>query len=236
MKSIQTLIALLLVIGTSVAAGRVLSGRSEQFSASAAGTSSQASGGTFPKDVYADTGNRLPAIKREDLDDAGKKLFDLRGPADSFGPGAIRLYSPSVAEHMDGVNDYLRHKSGIDPRLVELAILVTARELDSEYVWTAHEPQGLKAGLQPETIDIVKHRKPTNSLAEKDAVIIQLGREAIGKHHVSSDVAARALNLFGKQGAVNIVSLMGDYASTAILLNAFDQHVRPTDKPLLPIP
>ena len=235
MKSFRTLIGLLLVIGTGVAAGRGLSGRSEQAAASAAGTSSQASGGTFPKDVYADTGNRLPAIKRDDLDDAGKKLFDLRGPADAFGPGAIRLYSPSVAEHMGSVNDYLRHKSGLDPRLVELAILVTARVSDSEYVWTAHEPQGLKAGLQRETIDIVKYRKPTNGLPEKDAVIIDLGREAIGKHHVSSDTAARAMNLFGKQGLVNIVSLMGDYASTAILLNAFDQHVRPTDKPLLPI-
>jgi len=235
MKSFQPLIGLLLVIATSAAAGRALSGRSEQ-AATTAGTSPQASGGTFPKDVYADTGNRLPAIKRDAMDDAGKKLFDTRGPADAFGPGGIRLYSPPVAEQMAGVNDYLRHKSGLDPRLVELTILVTARESDSEYVWTAHEPQGLKAGLQPQTIDIVRFRKSTEGLAEKDAVIIQLGREAIGKHHVSSDVVARALNLFGKQGLVNIVSLMGDYASTAILLNAFDQHVRPTDKPLLPIP
>ena len=117
-----------------------------------------------------------------------------------------------------------------------MAILVTARESDSEYEWTAHEPQGLKAGLQPEVIDVVRFRKSTDGLAEKDAVIIQLGREVMGKHHVSSEVAARALNLFGKQGLVNIVSLMGDYAATAILLNAFDQHVRPTDKALLPIP
>ena len=235
MKSFQPLIGLLLVIATSAAAGRALSGRSEQ-AATTVGTSPQASGGTFPKDVYADTGNRLPAIKRDAMDDTGKKLFDTRGPADAFGPGGIRLYSPPVAEQMAGVNDYLRHKSGLDPRLVELTILVTARESDSEYVWTAHEPQGLKAGLQPQTIDIVRFRKSTEGLAEKDAAIIQLGREAIGKHHVSSDVAARALNLFGKQGLVNIVSLIGDYASTAILLNAFDQHVRPTDKPLLPIP
>jgi len=227
---------LLLLIGTSVAAGNVLSGRSEQAAAPAAGLASQSSGGNFPKDVYADTGNRLPAIKREDLDDAGKKLFDARLPADSFGPGAIRLYSPAVAEHMGAVNSYLRYKSGLDPRLVQLAILVTARESDSEYEWTAHEPQGLKAGLQLEIIDIVRYRKSPEGLAEKDAVIIQLGREAIGKHHVSSGVAARALNLFGRQGLVNYVSLMGDYAATAILLNAFDQHVRPTDKPLLPIP
>jgi 4-carboxymuconolactone decarboxylase len=227
---------LLLVIASSVVAGHALSGRYEQTAASTAGTAAPASGGTFPKDVYADTGNRLPAIKREDLDDAGKKLFDARLPADSFGPGAIRLYSPAVAEHMGAVNSYLRYKSGLDPRLVQLAILVTARESDSEYEWTAHEPQGLKAGLQPEIIDIVRYRKSPEGLAEKDAVIIQLGREAVGKHHVSSGVVARALNLFGKQGLVDYVSLMGDYAATAILLNAFDQHVRPTDKPLLPIP
>ena len=122
------------------------------------------------------------------------------------------------------------------PRLVELAILVTARESDCEYVWTAHEPQGLKAGLSQETIDIVKYRKSAKGLAEKDAVVIDLGREVLSKHHVTPEVAAQALNSFGKQGLVNIVSLIGDYASTSILLNSFDQHVRPADKPLLPIP
>ena len=236
MKTLQILAALLLVTGTGVTAGHLLSGSSEQAAAGAAGTPAQASAGTFPKDVYKDTGNRLPAIKRDDLDDAGKKLFDARGPVDSFGPGGIRLYSPPVAEYMSSVNDFLRHKSGLDPRLVELAILVTARESDCEYVWTAHEPQGLKAGLSQETIDIVKYRKPAKGLAEKDAVVIDLGREVLSKHHVTPEVAAQALNSFGKQGLVNIVSLIGDYASTSILLNSFDQHVRPADKPLLPIP
>jgi 4-carboxymuconolactone decarboxylase len=94
----------------------------------------------------------------------------------------------------------------------------------------------LKAGLPQGTIDVVKYRKSPEGLAEKDAVIISLGREVLGKHHVSFATAARALSLFGNQGLVNIVSLMGDYAATTILLNTFDQHVRPTDKPLLPIP
>src|SRR4029077_14557109 len=168
-------IALLLVSGTSVGAGQALTSRAAQSATSAGATSAQAPAATsFPKDVYANTGNRLPAIKREDLDDAGKKLFDARGPVDSFGPGGIRLYSLPVAEHMEGVNDFLRHKSGLDPRLVELAILVTARESDCEYVWTAHEPQALKAGLSQETIEAVKYRKSTEGLAEKDAVIITL--------------------------------------------------------------
>jgi 4-carboxymuconolactone decarboxylase len=236
MKSFQILIGVLLVMGIGLAAGNGLNGIPEQAAASAGGLSAQQSAGTFPKDVYPDTGNRLPPIKREELDETGKKLFDMRGPGGAFGPGGIRLYSTPVADHMSGVNDFLRHKSGLDPKLVELAILVTARELDCEYVWTAHEPQGLKAGLPQETIDVVKYRKPVNGLGEKETVIIQLGRESIGKHQVSPGTAARAISLFGNQGFVNMVSLMGDYASTSILLSAFDQHVRPADKPLLPIP
>jgi len=233
MKSFQTLVGLLLVIGTSVAAGHALARRSEQATASASGKSLRGAGGTLPKDIYPDTGNRFPAIKREELDEAGKKVYDAR--VDAFGPGAIRQYSPPVAESMTGVNEYLRRKSGLDPRLVELAILVTAREMDCEYVWTAHEPAALKAGLEQGIIDTVKYRKPVTTLGEKEAVIIQLGRDSIGKHKVGSDTFARASKLFGNQGLVNIVSLMGDYAATTMLLNVADQHVRPRDKPLLPI-
>lgn len=237
MKSFQVLVGALLLVGTSFAAGRALSGRSALAAQVAGAASAQVAAPNFPKDVYANTGNRLPAVKRDDLDDAGKKLFDSRGPtADAFGPIPLRFYSLPLAEHMSAVNDYLRYKSGLDPRLVQLAILVTAREADSEYVWTAHEPQGLKAGLQPEIIDVVKYRKPTAGLSEKDAVIIEMGREVFEKHHVSSANFARARSLFGDQGVVNYAALMGDYAATTTLLNVLDQHIRPADKPLLPIP
>jgi 4-carboxymuconolactone decarboxylase len=232
----RLLITVVLVMLASLAATLAKSGSSEQASSGMNGMP-QGSAAPFPKDVYANTGNRLPAIKREDLDDAGKKLFDSRGPtADGFGPGGIRLYSLPVADHMSAVNSYLRYKSGLDPRLVQLAILVTARESDSEYVWTAHEPQGLQAGLSAEIVEVVKYRKPTAGLAEKDAAIIDLGREVIEKHHVSSQTFARAHSVFGNQELVNYASLMGDYAATAILLNTFDQHIRPADRPLLPIP
>jgi 4-carboxymuconolactone decarboxylase len=226
----------LLLIGAGAAAGHSLRGLAGQPAASLPTKPPQTAAAAFPKDIYAETGNRLPAIKRDDLDDAGKKLYDSRGPVDSFGPGAIRLYSQPVAEHMAAVNDYLRNKAGLDQRLVQLAILVTARENNSEYVWTAHEPQGLKAGLPAEVIDVVRYRKPVDGLSEKDAVIIQLARGAVAKHHVDAEVAAHAMRLFGRQGMVNYVALMGDYAATTVLLNAFDQHIRPADKARLPIP
>ena len=177
----------------------------------------------LPRDIDPKTGNRFPAIKPD-------------AQPDSFGPGPIRLYSPPVAESMTAVNQYLRYKSGLEPRLVELAILVTAREMDCVYVWTAHEPPALKAGLQQEIIDIVKFRRPLTNMGDKETVIVQLGRDVIRTHKVGSETFARAVKLFGHRGVVDIVSLMGDYAATTMLLNVADQHVRPKDTSLLPIP
>jgi 4-carboxymuconolactone decarboxylase len=235
MKSSRTLLVLL-AVSISVTTVVARRGLSEQAASGAASQASQASAGSFPADIHPETGNRFPVIKREALDDAGKKLYDARGVTDGFGPGAIRLYSPPVAAAMSNVNDYLRRKSGLEPRLVELAILVTAREMDCAYVWTAHEPAALKAGLSPQIIDAVRYRRPLGTVGEKEGVIVQLGRDSITRHKVAPDTFARAVKLFGHQGVVNILSLMGDYAATTILLNAADQHVRPRDKSLLPIP
>jgi 4-carboxymuconolactone decarboxylase len=119
---------------------------------------------------------------------------------------------------------------------MELAILVVAREMDSQFEWTAHEPPALRAGLEPRIIDIVKHRRPLTGVGEKEAAIIQLGREALGRRKVEPETFARALDLFGRQGVVNVVSLMSHYAATAMLLTTFDQQLRPGQQPLLPLP
>ena len=195
MQSRRRRLAGLLVLGIVVAAGHAPPTSGQAGSEAAA---PQASGRVRPADLHAETGNRFPPIRRDALDETGKKLYDTRGVTDGFGPGALRLYSPPVAQSMTAVNDYLRRKSGLEPRLVELAILVTAREMDAEYVWTSHEPAAQKAGLEQSIIDTVKFRWPATALGEKERVIVQLGRDAIGKHTVDSETFAQAVKLFGQ--------------------------------------
>ena len=198
--------------------------------------SSEAYKASLPADVHPETGNRFPKAKREELDDLGKKMFDALPPTARGGPSSVRIYSPQVAEAMRMENDYLRVESGMDPQIKELAILVTVREMDSQYIWTSHEPQARQAGVSQEALDVVKHRKPLAGLGEKESVIIQLGREAVGENKVSSETFARALKLLGRQGLVNVIALMGNYAANAILLNTVDQRMDPGVTPRLPIP
>jgi 4-carboxymuconolactone decarboxylase len=191
---------------------------------------------SLPPDVHPETGNRFPKPTREELDDLGKKMLDALPANSRGGPSSVRIYSPRIAEVMRMENDYLRLESGMDPQIKELAILVTVRELDSQYIWTSHEPQARQAGVSPEAIDIVKHGRPLAGLSEKESIIIQLGREAVGQHKVGSETFARAIRLLGRQGLVNVVALMGNYAANAILLNTVDQQMDPGVTPRLPIP
>jgi 4-carboxymuconolactone decarboxylase len=195
----------------------------------------------LPDDVYPESLSRLPLVKREELDEQGRRFYDASvGPQSRTlvglqGPSGISLHTPFVGEHLRAINQYLRYETGLERRLTELAILVTARELDQQFEWTAHEPVALKEGLAPEIVDVVKHRKPIDGIGAPEAAIIRFGREVFRLKKVSAQTFADAQRMFGRPGVVNLAALMANYAGTAIMLNAVDQQLRPGQPPLLPI-
>ncbi len=214
--------------------------RQDAGSASATPGSANEAAAVLPSDVYPDSLNRLPTVKRDALDETRKKVYDSIAAGNSYrragfqGPPGILIHSSSQGQAMT-----TREPDAAPPpgeRLMELGVLVTARELNSQYEWTAHEPTALRAGLDQATIDVVKFRKDTGSLNERDAVVVQLGREMFEKSKVSSATFARALKEFGEEGLVNLVVHIQEYAGTALLLRTFDQQLRPGWKPLLPMP
>lgn len=183
-----------------------------------------------PGDVYPESGNRLPPVERESLDPDGQALYDeVAGDARSLvgfkGPAGITLHSPRLYAISRRVNTFLRFESGLDVRLRELMILVAAREMDSHFEWHAHEAVARREGLEDELIDIVRHRKRVRGIGEKEAAIIKLGREAIGRHRVRRSTYAKAIELFGAETLVNLVALMGSYAATAMSLAVFAQQL-----------
>jgi 4-carboxymuconolactone decarboxylase len=76
----------------------------------------------------------------------------------------------------------------------------------------------------------VKYRRGVEGLSETETVIIQLGREMYGDKKVKSETFASALKIFGKKQLVEVVVLMGIYAQTAGLLNAFDMQLNEHQK------
>ena len=195
----------------------------------------------MPSDIDPQSGCRLPLPKREELDELGQQHYDrATRPGATIaglqGPAGIQLFSPKTAAHMTAINRYLRFEAGFTPHVREVAILTTAREMDSQFEWVAHEPEALKEGVPQTVIDIIKYRRSTSGIDETDALIIELGRQLWRDHKLSSETFAQAKAIFGPNKLIDLVMLMGNYAGTAALLTAVDMQLHAGKKPLLPIP
>ena len=131
------------------------------------------------------------------------------------------------------LNQYLR-KTVVGAGYFELSALIAAREFDQQYEWSGHEPAALRAGVEQSVIDVIKFNKDVSGLSEKDATVIRLGRALLRDHKVSSELWAKTVELFGRQGAIEIVTTMGDYVMAGFMLTAVDQQLPADRKPMLP--
>jgi len=193
----------------------------------------------LPPDIHPVTLSRLPPVTPADLDAEGQKLLAARtnvNPAP--GPGHVTIYSPKVAEGLGAIGRALGVPRGdsfrFGVRNYQLIVLITAREIDQQYEWSAHEPAGLRAGLEQSVIDVVKYDRPAAALAEKDAMLINFCRGLLREHRVSSELWAAMVKEFGRQGTIEIMALMADYFTVGMMMNAVDQHLPPDRKPLMP--
>jgi 4-carboxymuconolactone decarboxylase len=183
----------------------------------------------LPPDINPVTLSRLPPVTPEDLDEEGRKLLAARtnftpGP----GPTHVTVYSPNGRS----VGVPTGENSPIGARQFQLAVLIAAREIDQQYEWSAHEPAGLRQGLEQNVIDVVKYDRPVTGLADKDATMITFGRTLLREHKVSSELWAKMVALMGRQGTVDFMTIMGDYLRVGIMLNAVDQR-QPANRPAL---
>src|SRR5215470_8309849 len=193
----------------------------------------------LPPDINPVTLSRLPPVTPADLDEEGQKLLAARqNVTPAPGPGHIGIYNPKASEGTGALGRALGVPTGensrLGQRMYQLVVLITAREIDQQYEWSAHEPMGLRAGLEQSVIDVVKYDRDAKGLADKDATVIQFLRAVMRDHKVSSELFAKQIQLFGRQNTIEIMQLMGDYFMVGTMMNAADQHLPPNRQPLLP--
>jgi 4-carboxymuconolactone decarboxylase len=193
---------------------------------------------SLPSDLDAKSLARLPYVTRQDLGDAGQKLADIFArngkPSDPItGPLAFASYNVPVANALLDLHDGAVGKGSLNPHARELAILVACRETNFNLEWNGHEPAALKAGVDAKAIDAVRNGGGLTGLDDADAAVIRFGRELLGDRKMSSATFAKAVQLYGKNGAMDLVAVMSTYAVSGFYAIAVDEHM-PAGKPMLP--
>jgi 4-carboxymuconolactone decarboxylase len=194
----------------------------------------------LPPDIDPRSRCRLPLLERESLDEAGRQAYDRASRpgviAGLQGPAGLQLQSPGIAPHLSALNTYLRFHAGLSARVREIAILATAREMDSHFEWVAHDGEALKEGVSPEIVDAIRHRRAVDGLEEEAAMVITLARRLWRDHRVPAEDFARLKARYGARRLMDLVVLMGTYANTAAMLALVDMQLPEGRTSTLPVP
>ncbi len=165
---------------------------------------------------------RFPQLKLEDTSGEQKALAERMLKETRVGLGGpwnIMLRSPSVGSPVMDLYNYFRFNSSLSTRIVELGILVTAREWQSSYEWYIHYPLAVQAGVAADTLAAVREGKRPSAAQPDEIAAYDFSAELLRKHEVSSAVFASARKSLGEQGVVDLTALVGTYVAIGGLLN-----------------
>ena len=185
---------------------------------------------------------RFPPIAAEKLTAKQKQFADVQSGnqaggqrASNYNQGPFRLYlrSPDFGLAAIQMSDYLRWGTGLEPRLVEFAILIAARNWNSSYVWHSHYVLAIKGGLDPSIpADMAAGRKPAK-MKDDERVIYDLLTQIYRDKKVTDAAFNAAVAKYGDKGVADIVAIASYYGVTSMSLIATNTSAEPTEEPRL---
>ncbi len=133
-------------------------------------------------------------------------------------PFKVYMRSPDLAEKLEAVSDYVRWGTGLQPRLTELAIMITARQWSSQWIWRGHYRAAVRGGLDPSVgADIAAGKRP-EKMKEDETILYNYATEMYRDKAVSDATYTAAVKQFGEKGLIDLVATMGYYDTVAMTL------------------
>src|SRR5262245_35913286 len=142
---------------------------------------------------------RFAPLKREELSPEQQRVYDaiLSGPRAAVpAPFHLFLQSAELADRVQQLGELLRYRTGLPPRLSELAILVTARHWGAEYEWSVHEREARKAGV-PESVIRAIAAGASPELSGDDAIVYEFAHTFYVRRDVSDPLYKTVVDRFG---------------------------------------
>ena len=167
---------------------------------------------------------RVPEVVYEKLTTEQQRVYkEVAGPRLVFGgPFTVYIRHPELADAMNKVGEVLRVLGKLDKRLIELLILVAAREWNCDYQWVVHEAAALKAGLSPEVVDAIRKGETPKLTREDEQVVYDVATEILRTKRLSQATYDRALAMLGEDMLLELVVNCGRYSQAAIVVNCYE--------------
>jgi 4-carboxymuconolactone decarboxylase len=166
--------------------------------------------------------DRLPPIPASEMSQAQRTIvetFEIERGYALRGPWVPLLRSPEILDLMIDVRDHVRDRSLLTFKHTEFVILLAAREWTQHYVWNAHYPAAIEAGLDPEVIVAIADGRRPEHMSDQEGILYDLSMELHRNKQVSDATYDQAVGVFGQERVVEAVAIGGYYSLLAMVMN-----------------
>jgi 4-carboxymuconolactone decarboxylase len=188
-----------------------------------------------------DVDERMPAIPRDEMDDAQRAAADelIAGPRKGVkGPFIPLLRSPELMARLQKVGEYLRFESALSRRVNEFVTLVVSRAWTQQFEWATHVPLATGAGTASQTIEALREGRRPTGMSREEELAYDFTTELQLNHGVSDATYRANVEAFGERGVIELVTLIGYFATVSMVLNVAHTPPEPgggvVPLPLLP--
>jgi 4-carboxymuconolactone decarboxylase len=165
---------------------------------------------------------RLPMPAQADMDEAQRAAAQalIDGPRKGvYGPFLPLLRSPELLDRVAKLGEQLRFGGTLDARVRELATCAAARHVSNQFEWLMHAPLAVKAGVSAQAIETLRVGARPKGLPDDEDAALDFTQELLATHGASELTYARALELFGEPGVVELTVLVGYFVMVSWLMN-----------------
>ena len=168
---------------------------------------------------------RFPELRADQLTPEQKKWAESialppRNAKITNFPYRAVIHSPEFGMRLQAMSDYARWHTQQPPRLSEFAILITARQWSSQWIWRGHYTLAIKGGLDPKiALDLAADRRPAG-MKEDEAILYDLAMQIYRDKAVTDTMYDKAQIQFGERGILDLIGIMGYYDTVAMILIA----------------
>lgn len=170
---------------------------------------------------------RLEKLAYDDLSADQKKVWDdvVSGPRKKMhGPFFIWLHSPELLSRGQNLGLYARFHSSLPPRLSELCILIMASHWQCAGEWIDHEPIAREQGVDRDALESLRVGRPATFKREDEQAAYELAQQLLHTRKVSDDCYAKARNILGERGMLDVVAVLGYFSMIDMSMKTFDMR------------
>jgi len=167
---------------------------------------------------------KVPYISRDDINFSEQHIYDkissTRGSVQNV--FSALLNNPPATEAVTSLGEYIRYKSTLDPATREIAILVTAKQLNNSYEWSQHEPVAKSVGVSDHIIQYILEKDSRNKIETKESIFIEAAKELVTSPKLNQKTFNSLIKSLGMKSTMDFIVTVGYYVMLDKIISALD--------------